>query len=65
MTILIWVVVFALILDRFSRDADLGRLLISFAFITALLIFVSYKKGEKPKWQWGGEEEDDKTPTNS
>lgn len=21
--------------------------------VTAVLIFVSYKKGEKPRWQWG------------
>ena len=23
--------------------------------LTALLIFIAYKKGEKPRWQWGKE----------
>lgn len=26
-----------------------------------LLIFICYKKGEKPKWQWGLPKKDDKT----
>lgn len=25
--------------------------------ITIILIFICYKKGEKPKWQWGKDEE--------
>jgi polyferredoxin len=54
--VLVWVFIFTLILDKFSRDADLPRLLISFAIITFALIFLSYKKGEKPKWQWGEKE---------
>lgn len=26
--------------------------------LTALFIFIAYKKGEKPKWQWGLDKED-------
>ncbi len=25
-----------------------------FAALTFILIFICYKKGEKPRWQWGG-----------
>lgn len=27
--------------------------ILPFAFLTALLIFVCYKKGQKPHWNWG------------
>lgn len=27
--------------------------LLGILFITALLIYICYKKGEKPRWQWG------------
>lgn len=27
--------------------------------LTVLLVWISYKKGEKPKWQWGEREEGD------
>lgn len=26
-----------------------------FIILTSILIFICYKKGEKPKWQWGGD----------
>ena len=29
-----------------------------FAVLTALFVFIAYKKGESPKWQWGKNKED-------
>jgi hypothetical protein len=47
----------------FTREKDIpgnpdsGSNLLTFALpiivLTALLIFIAYKKGEKPRWQWG------------
>ncbi|MBU3668865.1 MAG: hypothetical protein FGM57_02775 [Candidatus Taylorbacteria bacterium] len=31
-----------------------------FALSTILFVFIAYKKGEKPKWQWGISKKDDK-----
>ena len=39
------------------REAPDGNLLVGFVFpfviFTSILIYICYKKGEKPKWQWG------------
>jgi hypothetical protein len=32
--------------------------------LTALFIFLAYKKGEKPKWQWGPSQEDERKDAN-
>ncbi len=29
-----------------------------FTVLTALFVFIAYKKGESPKWQWGKKKED-------
>ncbi len=61
-----WVVllVYLLITIVVFRSTDLTQhsgsdTLINFAprfvVLTIILIFVCYKKGEKPKWTWGGE----------
>lgn len=36
-----------------SKDIPLG-LLVIIIVLTAILIFICYKKGESPRWQWGG-----------
>jgi hypothetical protein len=39
--------------------SDTGDLIWFFPMLfisTALLVFVCFKKGEKPKWRWGGKE---------
>src|SRR3989344_4551255 len=34
-------------------DVLIFQLLVPVAALTGLLIFICYKKGEKPRWQWG------------
>lgn len=36
-----------------DKQLVLGEVALPFLFATALLIFVCYAKGEKPRWQWG------------
>jgi hypothetical protein len=48
--------------DQEQRD---GNLLVNFGFgivvPTALLIWICYKKGEKPRWSWGDSKSDKET----
>lgn len=55
MTILVWVVLFSASTIIFEMNVEkfLQWHLIFTFVITALLIYVSYKKGEKPGWRWG------------
>ncbi len=43
--------------DSIPGNPDSGTNFLTFAlpliFATALLIYICYKKGEEPKWQWG------------
>jgi preprotein translocase subunit YajC len=43
--------------DSIPGDPDSGSNFLVFGLpiilLTALLIFICYKKGEKPRWQWG------------
>lgn len=36
-----------------NSAGQIGFLLLYVIFLTALLIFICWKKGEKPKWRWG------------
>ena len=59
--ILVYVVLIGLLLSIREEDIpgnpDSGSNFLVFALptilLTALLIFICYKKGEKPRWQWG------------
>jgi 4-amino-4-deoxy-L-arabinose transferase-like glycosyltransferase len=55
MTILVWVVLFSASTIIFEMNVEkfLQWHLIFVFTITALLIYVSYKRGEKPGWRWG------------
>lgn len=63
-----WVVialyVFALVLFSLTIDDNSPTREVAFTFIlpvvflTALLIRICYKKGEKPRWQWGLDRKD-------
>lgn len=46
---------FLIKIDTDSNTRDEGIIMPATIFIatTAALIYVCYKKGEKPKWQWG------------
>ena len=53
--ILVWVLLFTSLMINIEHNVVLRVLLI---FISVLvLIYVCYKKGEKPKWQWGKRKE--------
>lgn len=51
LTILIWVILFVFTISYFDHEW-LKNLIIVF-ILTSLLIYISYKKGEKPGWRWG------------
>ncbi|MFA6386460.1 MAG: hypothetical protein WCW04_01690 [Candidatus Paceibacterota bacterium] len=56
LVILVWALLFASLMSRIDHE---GFKNIFFVFIiTGLLIYVCYKKGEKPRWQWGKRKED-------
>ncbi|MCX6753676.1 MAG: hypothetical protein NTV03_01305 [Candidatus Nomurabacteria bacterium] len=56
LVILVWALLFASLMSRIDHE---GLKNIFFVFIiTGLLIYVCYKKGEKPRWQWGKRKED-------
>jgi len=47
----VWAVLFFISIKTFDHEW-LKNTLVIFV-ITALLIFICYKKGEKPEWRWG------------
>ncbi len=58
------VLIFALVFTRekdIPGNPDSGSNFLIFALpiiiLTTLLIFICYKKGEKPRWQWGPRKE--------
>lgn len=56
--IIIWVVFFLFVIKRMNQ-ASVNNIIVVFV-MTALLIFICYKKGEKPRWQWGKRIDDTK-----
>jgi hypothetical protein len=52
--ILIWAIlfIFSMIMIE-ENDHEIGKNIAVILVITGLLIWVCYKKGEKPKWSWG------------
>lgn len=52
LTILIWTIFFTFSVIKMNDDEWLKNLLFIF-FLTGILIWVCYKKGEKPGWRWG------------
>lgn len=55
--IFIWVWIFATAIPQLDHEWIKNVVFVVLA--TALLIFICYKKGEKPRWQWGKRIEDD------
>ena len=56
--IAIWIIVFYFTIV--SMDHEWFKNLIIIAILIGILVFVSYKKGEKPRWQWGEKENTEK-----
>ena len=52
-----WLVVFIYLMQKIAENGLIKNVVIIF-LMTYLLIFICYKKGEKPKWQWGKRLED-------
>ncbi|MCX6748167.1 MAG: hypothetical protein NT076_01035 [Candidatus Pacearchaeota archaeon] len=52
LVLLIWAILFTLSLVMIEEnDHEIGK---NFAvIITVILIWICYKKGEKPRWSWG------------
>ncbi len=55
-TILVWIAVFLYTVSKVDHEW-LKNLIVVF-IMTGILIFICYKKGEKPRWQWGKRLED-------
>ena len=51
LAILIWAVLF--VFGVVKMDHEWLKNLVFIIIFTAILIWICYKKGEKPKWQWG------------
>jgi len=51
MVILVWVVLFAFAISMMDHEWLKNVLFIILS--VAVLIIICYKKGEKPRWQWG------------
>ena len=55
LVLLVWVIFFALAMSNLDHESFKNFL---FIFLSVLfLIWICYKKGEKPKWQWGKRKE--------
>jgi uncharacterized membrane protein YhaH (DUF805 family) len=51
---ILWVS-FSLSSNPMPTDWEIGLFFVKIILLVALLILICYKKGEKPKWQWGKE----------
>lgn len=52
--VLVWVILFTFSMIMIEEnDHEIGRNLAFIFLITAILIGICYKKGEKPRWSWG------------
>ncbi len=58
LTILIYVISVVAILPNRTSLSDYNDLFFIFELIsiTLILLAVCYKKGEKPRWRWGGKD---------
>jgi len=55
LVISVWAVIFILSISMIEEnDHEIGKNFVVILVITALLIYISWKKGEKPGWRWGG-----------
>ena len=51
LVLFIWLIIFIPLTLMVQYNWILG--MIGIFFVTGLLLYVCYKKGEKPRWQWG------------
>jgi len=55
LAVFIWVILF--VFGILKMDHEWLKNLIFIFIFTGILIYICYKKGEKPKWQWGYKKE--------
>lgn len=55
--IFVLMLIFVLTKNYIVNNNDIFIFLIPVALATVLLLFICYKKGEKPEWRWGRKEE--------
>jgi hypothetical protein len=52
--ILVWVILFTFSIVMIeANDNEIGKNIAVIFIITLILIWICYKKGEKPRWSWG------------
>jgi len=51
LVILLWVIIFISLVQ--TMDHEWLKNIVFMIIMISILIFICYKKGEKPKWQWG------------
>jgi hypothetical protein len=59
--IVIYVALITLLSITINENSSVKEILLTFispiALLTTILIYICYKTGEKPKWQWGRSED--------
>ena len=56
LVILLWVIIFSTGLTVFEKYFTESEIIYYFIFVTIsvlILLYICYKKGEKPGWRWG------------
>lgn len=54
LSILIWAILFTLSMVMIEKNGDeIWKNLVVVFILTIILLWVCYKKGEKPRWCWG------------
>ena len=54
LAILTWMTLLIVSINLIKNDVhEAGKNLAIILFFTAMLLWICYKKGEKPKWSWG------------
>ena len=56
LVLLVWLVLFVSLVKKFDHEWLKNEIFILLSVV--VLIFICYKKGEKPRWQWGKKKED-------
>lgn len=56
LVVLVWALLFASLMSKIDHEGFKNIFFV--LIITGILIYVCYKKGEKPRWQWGERKED-------
>ncbi|MFZ2072456.1 MAG: hypothetical protein WAV10_02140 [Minisyncoccia bacterium] len=51
LVLFVWFILFTSLVTK--MDNEWLKKFIFVTLMTGILIFICYKKGEKPKWQWG------------